>query len=497
MRRDNFFDYFIDLVWQHKLLAFFIIFGVLLRINHFDINYYHSHDQDLEAWIILDILSGHIRLIGQQTSQLGVFIGPLFYYSLIPFYLVTNLNPLGTAYFIALISLLSTGSIYFVFNKVFGKKTALISTFLYALNFSAVLTDREVVPTVIVFLWSVWFMYSLHLLLRGDKKGLVLLGIMMGLVWHINLALGLLLPVSILAIVLSGKKTKLSQYYLVLIPFLVLMAPFIIFELRHGFIQTASVLEGFTSVDKAVPLSDKFSNVIRLVTNNVNYSFLGKRIYTRELPLTIALLAALLAFIYKKIIDRKLGILFLSWLALFIIFFTLNNIILSEYYLNGMQVVWFSIVSVLLAEGLKYKLASKIVIILLVLYGFYNIQSYMIEPINRSGYKDRRDLADFIKQDAQEHDYPCVAVSYITKPGLDLGYRYVFYMNKMHVNYPKSGSPVYSVVFPHSMVDRLDKTFGAIGLVLPDYERYTPNQVQESCSGENSNEVDSLFGYTE
>ena len=67
----------------------------------------------------------------------------------------------------------------------------------------------------------------------------------------------------------------------------------------------------------------------------------------------------------------------------------------------------------------------------------------------------------------------------------------------MHVNRPVSGSPVYSIVFPHDKVNRLDKFFGALGLVLPDYGKYTKEEIEKSCSGANSNLTEPMFGYTE
>jgi len=89
-----------------------------------------------------------------------------------------------------------------------------------------------------------------------------------------------------------------------------------------------------------------------------------------------------------------------------------------------------------------------------------------------------------------------VSVSFITNPGYELGYRYIFYLNNLHVNQPSSGSPVYTIVFPHTKVDRIDKSFGALGLILPDYEKYTEKEVNESCSGSNENLTDPMFGFT-
>ena len=62
---------------------------------------------------------------------------------------------------------------------------------------------------------------------------------------------------------------------------------------------------------------------------------------------------------------------------------------------------------------------------------------------------------------------------------------------------PKSGAPVYSIVFPHTIVDRIDKAFGGLGLILPDYKKYNMEKVNEVCRGENFNLAQPMPGYTQ
>mgnify|MGYP001566093577 FL=1 len=84
----------------------------------------------------------------------------------------------------------------------------------------------------------------------------------------------------------------------------------------------------------------------------------------------------------------------------------------------------------------------------------------------------------------------------MTSPGRELGYRYLFWLENLHVNHPDSGSPVYTIVFPHTLAGRLDATFGGLALVLPDQNRYFPDQIKYSCSGANSNLTDPMLGFT-
>lgn len=156
----------------------------------------YAHDNDLASWIVKDILvDRHFRLIGQETSSGGVFIGPLFYYSLIPFYLIGNMDPAPVIAFSWIIGLAAIASIYFVVTRLHGRRAGIICALFYSASYLIVITEREVVPTTPVMLWSIWAYYTAHLLFAGNRRGLWLATGLLALVWHINLALILLLPI--------------------------------------------------------------------------------------------------------------------------------------------------------------------------------------------------------------------------------------------------------------------------------------------------------------
>ena len=110
----------------------------------------YTHDNDLAGWIVKDIVvDRHLRLIGQLTSSPGIFIGPLFYYLQIPFYLVTGMDPIGGAWLSVIVGLLGVASMWYV--------GGFIPAFIYATSFLIFNTEREVSPTTPVYLWSIWF----------------------------------------------------------------------------------------------------------------------------------------------------------------------------------------------------------------------------------------------------------------------------------------------------------------------------------------------------
>ncbi len=479
--------------WQ---LILIILLSLLMRSYKHTELFMYSHDQDLSAWFVQDILSNRdFRLIGQETSSPGVFIGPLYYYLLIPFYLLFSLNPIGGLYLSMALGVTATLSFYLVFTKIFNKNIGLIASTIHASSFIIFMTEREVVPTVPAFLWTAWFLYAIFQILKGKQKtGFVLSGLLIGLIWNINLAFFILTPLVLISFVLSKKSLKLKPAIAGILSTIISASPLILFELRNNLSQTRAIFSSLSkSEDLAASKLAKLDRVMQLVFKNVDNLLWGNTIPVPNKWALYLLVIILLILIFKKILTRNQTIIVTYWLLIYIIFFTLNSINPSEYYFNGMTIIWILVLSLGLFHLSKFQ--KKLSITLLALFVVINIHRLLTLPINESGYLQRNQLVAHIKKDSQDHGYPCISVSYITKPGFDMGYRYLFKLQNMHVNKPRSGSPVYTIVFPHSMVDRLDKTFGALGLIYPDYDRYTPEEIKTSCSGENSNLTDPLFGY--
>lgn len=479
---------------KNWLLVAILFLGLFLRSYRALTLFMYAHDQDLAAWIVSDILGGHLRLIGQETSVGGVFIGGLYYYILIPFYVLFGMSPVGGLVLSIVLSVVSIGSYYWVFKTIFNRQVGLIVAFMYSASFLIVMTDREAVPTMPVMLWAVWFLYGLWQILEGkQKQGYILMGILIGLIWHLNLGLlvlGSLIPVAFL---LSRERDWKAMFTGMAVT-LTVSLPLILFEVKHGFIQARAIL-GSLGAEETLVVGHwaKFDRVMQLVVKNV-YRLLGTDVLPIKQILVIGFVVVLLIYLVKmSVVEWRLGVIVALWIGVYIGFFTFNSINLSEYYLNGMVPAYLLIVGVGLAE--LEKRGKWLMWVLVGLFVVINTNKFMSIDINRSGYLERRAIVVEIKRDAKMHNYPCVAVSYITKPGYELGYRYLFRIEGMHVNQPSSEAPVYTIVFPHSMVDQIDKSIGALGLIYPDYEKYTNEGVAESCSGENANLTDPMFGY--
>src|SRR5687767_6912572 len=117
---------------MNLVLFLILLAGLFFRAFNAIPFFMYGHDQDLAGWIIKDVLvNHHIRLIGQETSSQGIFIGPLYYYLQIPFYLLTNMDPKGALLLSILLGVATIFSFYYVFKNIFSKVTGYIAAIIY------------------------------------------------------------------------------------------------------------------------------------------------------------------------------------------------------------------------------------------------------------------------------------------------------------------------------------------------------------------------------
>src|SRR5258708_39468470 len=112
-----------------------LLVGFFLRVWHPLSLFQYDHDHDLTGWFVRDVLiNHHLRLIGQETSSHGIFIGPYFYYLQIPFYLLTKLDPAGALLLPIILGVFAIWSVYFVLQDIFDKRVGLIGAAIYAFS---------------------------------------------------------------------------------------------------------------------------------------------------------------------------------------------------------------------------------------------------------------------------------------------------------------------------------------------------------------------------
>ena len=473
---------------KSTLLILFLIvtIGLFFRLYQSYDWMLYGHDQDLAAWIVNDIVTNHhIRLVGQETSINGLFIGGLYYYSLIPFFLLWNMHPYGTMPFPIIIAVLTIISLYFVNTRLFNQRVGLLTSFLYAVSINHTLLDRWSVPTQPTTLWAVWFMYTIFLLARGNLKVLPILIILISLIWHIHIAFVPLLILVPIALYLSRrsipsewknlKKTWLIPAFFIA---LVLLSPLVLFEIKHDFQQLQGLLNA--TVDQKEKLSLWMR--IYLVIQNLGMTFLfafSPKLITISYQLTVinftwpliifALYALLFKFLRaKKIFSKNESIILIIWILIVFLGQTLTKRPISEYYFYNLLPLPLLFISLFIETKLKSKKFKLPIYIGLGTFMLCNLIYFTTQATPNREYLNIEKTINYIKTDGQKNNYQCFALNFFGEPSVGVGFRYPSLYHKLPLVRPTPGIPIYNIAVPPKSSSEVTVSFGDYGIIPID-----------------------------
>lgn len=144
-------------IWPYLCYVALIILLVLGTLHLFKADLYYDTDIARDMLLLEDMVKQQkLSLIGGRTSVPGVFHGPLYYWMVLPVFVLSGGNPVVISWVWFATYLLFIGAFYYVGKKVFDHKTALISTTLltsatisYADGFThSVLANFLIVPLI-------------------------------------------------------------------------------------------------------------------------------------------------------------------------------------------------------------------------------------------------------------------------------------------------------------------------------------------------------------
>lgn len=480
------------------ILFFILLATIFFRSYQLVERFDFAADGDLYSWIVKDIaIDHHFRLIGQLTSAEGIFIGPFFYYLLIPFFAVTKMDPIGATFLGIIVGVLSVLSYFFVLSKLFTKTVGLIAAFLHAVLITTINFDRWIVPTIFTKLWAIWYLYIILLIVRGNFSMLPILGILIGLIWHVHIALVPVLISLPVAFIISKKFPTKKQIVLFFTSFFITSLPLILFETRHNFSQTFSLIKNFTVNREGANGVDKFFQVLAMITKNVNVLFFTPQSISLipSIILIILILISPLLFLKKSSFLKKDFLPIYAWIFGVVLFFSLTSSPISEYYFSSIEVVVIVFVSLIFAFFMKLsKNFYLAIIILLSLIFLKNTYFFITADLYHKGYIERKSLVEFIKKDADSKNYPCIGITYITALGENVGFRYFFYLNNIHLIHPSLDIPTYNIVLPYELSKETQNKFGHIGLIRPT-SIPSKEVIEKSCQTPNANLEDPMLQF--
>ncbi|HZZ99017.1 MAG TPA: glycosyltransferase family 39 protein [Candidatus Saccharimonadia bacterium] len=121
-------------------------------------------DQGRDAIVAKQILVNHnLTLLGPGTSIGKMYLGPLYYYVMVPFLALTYPDPSGPAYMIAVLGIVTVVLIYTLGKRLVGRRAAAMAALLYAVAPSIVQLSRfswQPNPAPFVGLLMMWLTYT-------------------------------------------------------------------------------------------------------------------------------------------------------------------------------------------------------------------------------------------------------------------------------------------------------------------------------------------------
>ncbi len=353
--------------------------GFFLRIYKFYEYATFLGDQGRDAIVLKRIVTlEHFPAIGAPTSVGQVFLGPFYYYFIAPWLLLSAFNPVGPAVGVAFFSSLYVLINYFLVKDLFGRKTALISSALIAfssivIEFSRFSWNPNLLP--LFTLLTVYF--AIKSVLTHKRIFYLLTGAFVSLALQLHyLALFVGPPIAFLYIwdLLSHKKLlkkNLISICLSFVSFIFCSAPLIIFDLRHGFINSKSLLKLFMTTSP-VASSNKLSDFFQTFSTLNQYIF--------RTPLESFLLSALLVifvilFFLQVKVNKKM-----SYVSLFFLLGLLGLSLYSgpkyPHYYGFVYPVYFILLGGLLGNLLQNKFLVPVLLLFFAAYLYLNAPGY-------------------------------------------------------------------------------------------------------------------------
>lgn len=319
------------------LVTFFLVIAFYYQLNGSQFFY---TDIGRDMLIQSEMLAGEPTLIGARTSLQGVFHGPLWVYLNFPVFMLSGGNPVAhTQYWMGL-TLLFICSIYVVTKKLFDEKAAMIAVVLVSINmigFASFYTN----PIGALFTLPACLYFIVRYWQTNKAKYLMAHLLCAGAIVHFEMMIGV--PFIFLTLVLCAFLWVRSKRYVHFLSFFVLLIPlstFIVFDVRHEFLQLRSVFNYVFNKGGEFSSHRTFQTLFmqrfNLATNQALGVFPINRLHTKFEGLNILTLIGFFLFFVKARREKwqKHGIYLIFafyYVGYFLLTFVLRDALLFHY----------------------------------------------------------------------------------------------------------------------------------------------------------------------
>lgn len=371
------------------------------------------------------IIDGEFTLLGPITSVGSMYLGPIYYYFMIPFLYIFKMDPVGPAVMIALLSLATVALIYILGIEFFNLKVAIIASLLYAFSPLVIVHSRfSWNPNAVPF-FALFLIYSLtKLVVKKQKNWAFPCGLSLGVLFQLHYLALMFIPI-ILVVLLLFKEFKLQNIGKIILGTLVMLSPFLAFEFRHNFPNTQTVLRFITKTGSGATFAfGKFYLIVSDLTLRTFWRILIIESATLSKVFILFIIVSLFLILRekKKNSFNQALIILVVWYTISLICFGLYQGAIYDYYLVNI----FPLPSLLAAVTFSWYMDKKGINKIIMLIIFFSIlffqlkNSPLLKEPNRLLYLTKA-RARFILEKAGSDPYN---FALITGSNSDHAYRY-------------------------------------------------------------------------
>lgn len=444
---------------EHWIIIFIVFLSLFLRLYKISSYMTFLGDEGRDALVWLRMLRGKFTLIGPQTSIGNMYLGPLYYYLMLPFYIL--LGTIGPSVGVALFAGATTYLLWFFGKEWFSKRAGLISAFLYAISPVAITLSRSswnpnVMPFFsLLIIWGVWQFWQknnyLWLALEGVLLSFAVQSHYLGIL--LMPVVGLFFVVKLIYLIKSkskGTNKLLVNFALCTLNFALLTAlPLIWFDLRHNFINYKAFYRFFserqTTVNfrpyKAIPqLWPLWRNLVGRLIGEKNGTFgfwfsgifgvvflvlsllslsLPRRIFT---PILRSMRVSIRIDNVSKRLDKDAILLLFAWLFSGLLGMGLYKQHIYDHYFGFLFPAIFLLAGIVLERFWNLKIFGKIVAS--VLFCLIIVSSFRENPFRYPPNMQMQKTEEISQKIVDESDEKLFNLGLIAKQNYDAGYRY-------------------------------------------------------------------------
>ena len=252
------------------LLFVFLIAAFLRTYKVRDLTTF-SADQGRDALIIKKILVDYrFTLLGPKTSISDVHLGPIYYYLLLPFFWIFKLDPIAGSIMTIIFDLGTLLLIFYFVKSFINPQSAIFALFLYSISLQVIEFSRIALNPFITPFFSILALFSLtQIFIKEKSKFFIPLYLSLAVLIQLHyLNFPFIIVVTLASLVkYFFSKTDKKNFLLGIFLGILILTPFIVFELRHQFFNTQALFAYFKTSTPTFNLKYSIINFLNLTAS--------------------------------------------------------------------------------------------------------------------------------------------------------------------------------------------------------------------------------------